>query len=193
MIERQTSKKMSSREIKKLTSDELELMFNDEHLVITGEVGTSNIEFLTHHINRIEKVVKEKIKIREPFQYLHTVPGIGDILALTIMLEVGEISRFPKVGNFSSYCRCVSSNRYSDEKKKGKGNTKNGNRYLAWAFVEAVHFARRFSPRVKKYYQRKEAKRNKIVAIKALSNKLARACYYIIRDQVPFKEDGLFC
>ena len=97
------------------------------------------------------------------------------------------------MGDFSSYCRCVKSNRLSNGKSKGKGNAKNGNRYLSRAFVEAVHFAKRFSPRINKYYQRKAAKRNEIVAIKSISNKLARACYYIMRDRVPFKEEALFC
>jgi transposase len=193
MIERQTGKKISGREVKQLTEEDLESILKEEHLVLSAHASVSSIRFLRHHIKRIEKVVKGRIKIRDPFQYLLTVPGVGDILALTIMLEVGDIRRFPKVGNFSSYCRCVSSHRISNGKSKGKGNSKNGNKYLAWAFVEAVHFARRSSERLKRYYQRKEAKRNRIVAIKALSNKLARACYYVMRDQVPFKEEVLFC
>jgi transposase len=97
------------------------------------------------------------------------------------------------VGNFSSYARCVSAQRLSGDKTKGKANRKNGNRYLSWAFVEASNFARRHNPRIRRYYQRKASKTNEIVATKALSNKLARACYYIIRDQVPFREEGLFC
>jgi len=155
--------------------------------------SVKKIRFLGQYIKTLEKVVKDKIKVKKPFQCLKTVPGIGNILALTIMLEVGDINRFPKVSNFSSYCRCVSSKRLSNGKSKGKGNKKNGNRYLAWAFVEAVHFTIRSNQRFKKYYQEKAAKRNNIVAIKALSNKLARACYYIMRDQVPFKGDALFC
>ena len=63
------------------------------------------------------------------------MPGIGNIPGLTIMLEVGDIKRFPKVGNYSSYCRCVKSDRLSNKKKKGEGNRKNGNKYLAWAYV----------------------------------------------------------
>jgi transposase len=68
---------------------------------------------------------------------LRTVSGISDILALTIMLEVGDIGCFAKVGNFASYYRCVSSQRLSDGKRKGSGNYKNVNRYLCWAFAEA--------------------------------------------------------
>jgi transposase len=105
------------------------------------------------------------------------------------MLEVGDINRFPKVGNFASYCRCVTSNRLSDGKVKGHGNRKNGNRYLSWAFVQAAHKARRYNTRFRSYYDRKSAQTNKIVATKALSNKLARICYYIMRDQVPFREE----
>ncbi len=108
------------------------------------------------------------------------------------MLEVGDIDRFPTVGDYSSYCRCVKSERFSNGKKKGNGNRKNGNKYLAWAYVEAANFAIRYCPYAQKFYQRKKAKTNGIVGIKALSNKLARASYYIIRDQVPYDAKKLF-
>ena len=193
MIERNTGKKISSREAKGFTIEDIELLLKEEHLTLSAWANADNIRFLSNHVNTIEKAVKKKIKIRNGFEYLQTVPGIGEILALTIMVEVGDISRFPKVGDFSSYCRCVSSKWTTNGKSKGKGNTKNGNKYLSWAFVEAAHFAQRFSPKIKKYYQRKSAKRNEIVARKAIANKLSRASYYIMRDKVPFKEEALFC
>ncbi len=121
-----------------------------------------------------------------------TMPGIGNILGLTIMLEVGDINRFAKVSNYSSYCRCARSERLSNKKKKGEGNRKNGNKYLSWAYVEAANFAKRYYQEVQSFYQRKKAKKNGIVAIKALSNKLARASYYVMRDQVPYDMNRLF-
>ena len=177
MIERQTAQRMGSNKIKTLTSEDIKLIFDEEHLVLSARASSATIEFLTHHIKEIEKAVRARIKIRKPFEYLLTIPGIGDILTLTIMLEAGDINRFPRVGNFSSYARCVSSNRISNGKSKGKGNTKNGNRYLAWAYIEAAHFAKRFSPRIGRYFQKKAARTNEIVATKAISNKLARASY----------------
>jgi len=108
------------------------------------------------------------------------------------MLEVGDISRFPKVSNYSSYCRAVKSERLSNKKKKGEGNRKNGNKYLAWAYVEAANFAIRSYPEFQSFYNRKKAKTNGIVAIKALSNKLARSSYYVMRDQVPYNANHLF-
>jgi transposase len=191
-IARNLSLKMSGRAIKKLTEEDAEGLFDSPYLVLTAKSNIAVIQFLKKTIGEIENAVKSQAKLRKEFQLLKTIPGIGDILALTIMLEVGDICRFPKVGNYSSYCRCVKSEKLSNGKKKGENNRKNGNRYLSWAYVEAANFAIRFSKEAQKFYQRKMAKTNKIVAIKALSNKLARASYYVMRDQVAYDADKLF-
>ncbi len=191
-IARNLSLKMSGRAIKKLKEEDAEGLFDSPYLVLTAKSHIAVIQFLMKTIKAIENTVKSQAKLRKEFQLLKTIPGIGDILALTIMLEVGDICRFPKVGNYSSYCRCVKSEKLSNGKKKGENNRKNGNRYLSWAYVEAANFAIRFSKEAQKFYQRKMAKTNKIVAIKALSNKLARASYYIMRDQVAYDADKLF-
>ena len=80
----------------------------------------------------------------------------------------------------------------SNFKKKGEGNRKNGNKYLSWAFVEAAHFAIRANEKIKKFYQRKAAKKNKIIAIKAVAHKLSRACYHIMKDQTVFDVNKAF-
>ena len=122
-----------------------------------------------------------------------SIDGFGNILSLTIMLETGDLSRFAKVGHYASYCRCVNGTRYNNGKKKGRTNTKNGNKYLAWAFVEAANFAIRYNKTVKKYYQKKMAKTNHVIAIKTVAHKLARACFYVLRDQVDFDVKKAFC
>jgi transposase len=127
------------------------------------------------------------VRLREEYQGLRTVPGIGEILALTIALETGDIGRFAHVGNFASYARMVDSRRESNGKKKGEGNTKSGNRYLAWAFIEAANFAVRYDATVKRWYQRKRSRAPlPIVALKAVGHKLARACFYMMRDHKEF-------
>ena len=108
------------------------------------------------------------------------------------MLEVGDIGRFATVGDYCSYCRCVNAVRLSNGKKKGENNRKNGNKYLSWAYVEAAHFARRFCVEAQMFYQRKLAKRNEPVAVKALSSKIARASFYLMPDCVPFDVKKLF-
>ena len=152
----------------------------------------ATMHFLKGRITEIEKAVLKRAKLRDEYSNLLTVPGIGKILALTIMYETGEITRFQEVGNYVSYCRCVASNRISNGKSKGEGNRKNGNKYLSWAYVEAANYAIRGYPYVRKYYQKKMARTNKIVAIKAISHKLARASYYVIKDQEVFNPNKAF-
>jgi transposase len=147
---------------------------------------------LHEQIKILESAVTKKAKLEPEYEYLLSTPGIGVILGLTILLETGDIQRFGKVGKYASYCRCVGSTRTSNGKQKGKGNTKNGNKYLSWAFVEAANFAIRYNDRIKGYYQRKAAKTNKVVAIKTIAHKLSRACYYMMRDQRPFEIDKAF-
>ncbi len=192
MISRNLGLKVSNNEIKKLKPEDIEDLFACPNLVFMAHNSLAAIKFLKKIILDIEKKIKSQVKLRKEFLMLQTIPGIGNILGLTIMLEVGDIGRFPTVGDYSSYCRCVESKRLSDGKKKGENNKKNGNRYLAWAYVEAANFVRRFCVKAQSFYQSKEAKTKPVVAIKALSNKLSRASYYIMRDQVVFDEDKLF-
>ncbi len=100
--------------------------------------------------------------------------------------------RFAGVGNYVSYCRCVEAKRISNGKRKGAGNAKNGNRWLAWAFVEAAHFAVRYDDRARRYHQRKKAKTHAMVASKAVAHKLARACYHVMKDGTVFEPERCF-
>jgi len=164
----------------------------DANLELGVHAHRATIKVLTSHVERIERKVLQSLKPRPEYQMLLTVPGIGPVIAWTIVLETGDLSRFASAGHFASYCRCVDSKRTSNEKKKGENNVKNGNAYLAWAFFEAAHFAIQYLPAAKRFYQRKSAQRNPILAIKALAHKIARACYYIMRDRVPFDAARLF-
>jgi transposase len=192
MITRNRGLNFDGSQIKRLRDDFIKKMFDCPHLVFTAQKQMATIGFLGQQINDIEAVVRPQIQLKPEFEKLLSIPGIGDILGLTIMSEVGDIKRFAKAGHYSSYCRCVSSKKMSNGKKKGQNNKKNGNRYLSWAYVEAANFCIRNCPEAKRFYQRKLAKTKKVVAIKALSNKLAKASYYIIKDQVPFDAKKLF-
>ena len=144
-------------------------------------IATLNLE-----IGRIEARLLAGAKLRPDYVRLKSIPGIGEVLAIVIMLETGDVTRFARVGNFASYARCVDSTRYSNGKKKGEGNTKNGNVYLVWAFIEAANFARRFNDEARRFFERKKAKTNSIVATKALAHKLARASYHMLKEGQPF-------
>jgi len=192
LLARQKAEHISSSRVQQLKTDDVKQFFNDERLVLMGQTNIATIRFLTERIHEIENVVLKVAKLRPEYEKLLTVDGIGKILTLTIMMETGEISRFRKVGNYTSYCRCVKSSRSSNQKQKGQNNRKNGNKYLEWAYVEAANFIRRYCPEAKAWYQRKKAKTNRVVATKALASKLAKACYFIMKDQVDFDVKKIF-
>jgi transposase len=192
LMTRQTGSKISSNSILKLHESDVENLLDEEYLLLTGQTNIAIIRFLKERIKQLEKAVLKRAKLRPEFEKLMTVPGIGNILALTIMMETGDIGRFAGNGKHASYCRLVKSKRISNGKTKGKGNSKNGNKYLCWAYVEAANYSRRFCPEAKKFYQRKLAKANQAVATKALACKIAKACFFIMRDQVDFDVKKIF-
>lgn len=192
ILARNTARSLPSYRIKMLDDSQAEKLLDDPNITLALTSNLYIIKCLQSTITDIETTVLKQIRLRPEFKKLLTVSGIGEILGLTIMLESGDMSRFPKVGNFSSYCRCVKSERFSNGKKKGEGNRKNGNKYLAWAFIEAANFAIRYNDKVKSFYQKKKSKTNGVIATKAVAHKLARACYHIIKDQVPFDVNKAF-
>jgi transposase len=192
LITRNLGFSVRSNRLKGLEEEDIDALMEDTMLSLAVKSNLKVMHCVDRQIKAIERTVKQRAVLRPEFSPLLTVIGIGDILAMTIALETGDIGRFPKVGDFSSYCRCVRSERLSNGKKKGEGNSKNGNKYLAWAFVEAASFAIVHNEKARRFYQRKSSKTKRVVARKALANKLARACYYIMRDGVPFDNERLF-
>ncbi|MGF6969673.1 transposase [Paraburkholderia sp. WC7.3g] len=183
---RQLGKRITSNQVRRLDDEAINLMGLPEDVALAVRANVAVIATLCTQIDVLEKRLQEKVTPNPARALLATVPGIGRILATVILLEVGPIERFASAGNFASYARCVDSQRMSNGKKKGEGNVRNGNPYLCWAFVEAANFAQRYCPEARRFYERKKARTNSIVARKALAHKLARACFHILKEHKPF-------
>ena len=188
---RSTGMKVESKRIKQADVALCELV-SDANIQRAIRANLTVIAALNAEIAELEVAVKTQAALRPEFRQLLTINGIGDILGLTIALETGDIRRFPTVGQFASYCRCVGSQRVSNGKPKGENNRKNGNAYLAWAFVEAAHSIIRHHKAAHRFYQKKRAQKNGALATKALAHKLARAAYYVMRDKTAFESQRLF-
>ena len=186
ILMRQTGTRLKGEAVKRLTAEQVDQFAFAPDVSLAVQANRAVSQTLSQQIEALEKRLQQRVILRPEYRLLKTVPGIGEILATTIMLETGTISRFTRVGNFSSYCRCVDSLKESNGKRKGEGNTRNGNKYLAWAFVEAANFALRCCPQARSFYDRKKSRSNRILALKALAHKLARACYHMLQDQKPF-------
>jgi len=183
---RHTGQQLSANGLRRLTTADLASRFLDAHVRQSAAVTFTLWQTLHRQVDALERSVHKQVKRSASLAHLQSTPGIGDILGLTILLETGQIERFASVGDYASYSRCVDSQRWSNGKKKGHGNAKSGNRYLAWAYIEAANFAIRFSPPIKRWYDRKHSKCHRMVALKAVAHKLARACYFILREQTDF-------
>lgn len=192
ILARQRAISMRSNQVKRLTHAEVERMGLPEDVALAVQSNRAVVATLGEQINLLEKRLQERLGERIEYALLTSVPGIGRILAAIILLETGPIERFDAVGNYASYARCVDSRNMSNGKKKGQGNAKNGNKYLVWAFVEAANFALRFNAQAKRFYERKKAKTNNLVATKALAHKLARACYHILKERTAFDINRCF-
>lgn len=191
-IARETGEMIKGNALKKLTDEEIAERLPTPELLLQVDARRRILAVLEEQIQRIEKVVQAQGVLRPEFRILRTIKGIGLTLGLTIMYETGDIGRFAGVGQYASYCRCVPAERRSNQRKKGEGNRKNGNPYLSWAFSEAAHFARRFQPQAKRFYDRKLARRGRLIAERALAHKLCRAVYFMLRDQIPYEPGLLF-
>lgn len=191
-FECRTGMRAKANDIKTWTEEDLEHLLPDSDIRLGIGCLLAPIRAMSEQIQIIEEWVLPRARLRDEFRMLETVWGIGKILGLTIMYEVGDINRFNEVGNFASYCRLVNSKWVTNGKRKGKGNPKNGNPYLSWAYSEAAHFAEQHRKPAKRFTQRKAKQTNGIVANRALAHKLARASYYVMRDLVEFDPARVF-
>jgi len=189
---RTTGQAMSLSRLKGMDLAEAKTLYAHPANCLIAKVQKEHIEKFDQSIELIEKAVLASARELPYYQKLNTLPGVGRILGLTITMEVGEISRFKTPGDFASYCRTVDSQRLSNGKKKGDNNQKCGNKYLAWAFVEAANFAKRFDEDCRRWFDRKAAKTSTVIATKALACKLAKAAWHVMAQATNYDARRMF-
>ncbi len=192
LFTRTTGGEMALSRLKSLEIKEAQALYDHPANQLIAGLQLKHIQALTESIETIEKAVL-KVAAKLPcYPKLKTLPGVGIILGLTITMEIGDIQRFADAGHFASYCRTVDAAHYSNDRKKADHNQKCGNKYLAWAFVEAANFARRFDEPCRKWYDRKAAKTSKVLATKALACKLAKAAWFLAAQETDYDPARVF-
>jgi transposase len=168
--------------------------FDDESVRKMVQMDADLVGHLDRQLREVELYLTQHAKVDDPnmFYRLRSVPGVGKILALTIMYEIQDISRFSSVGQFISYARLVRGSHESGGKTKGSPNKKIGNAHLKWAFSEAVCLFMRECELAKKYVERKTRKHCKAKAMAILSAKLGRAVYWMLRRNTVFDVKRFF-
>lgn len=186
-IARETGHRLSQEQLVKLTDDDLKRHLSSPLTQLAFFSHKRAFNVFTDEIILMEKMLNDEIRDDDKdVMNLQTIPGVGRMLSVTIVLETGDIARFNNVGKYASYCRCCERSWESNQKPKGMPFKQNGNPYLAWAFVEAAQFARQHDKAINAYYHKKCAKTNIAVAVKTIANKLCRAAYYIQKQNEVF-------
>ena len=186
----------SQATIKSLTEEQL-----DQHLEhFATQAGchleVQRIRFYSNQIKTLENIILSSVADDRCFELLQTIPGVGKILALTIMYETGDIDRFKSAKHFCSYARVVPGvAQSSGVSKRGRGS-KQGNPHLKWAFCQAAALSVRYNTGIRKFRQRHLARRRskakKLVTLCIVAHKLAIAAYNVLKDRVPFKQELMF-
>lgn len=192
LLVRETGERYSWRRTSKLDDEAFDELLSDDVLRFTAREQRRLIWQVDETVQRLEGEALGLAKERPEHELLRTIPGVGQLLAMVIMLETGTIERFPTVGNYTSYCRLVKACKESNGKKKGSNNAKNGNKYLAWAWSEAAFHARMWCPAAQRWYQKKCQRSLKMVADKALAAKFCKAGYYMLQRHQPFELERIF-
>jgi transposase len=162
--------------------------FTDPSVRHSAEADLALIDAYDERIRALELYLTRAAKVDDPqaYQRLRSVPGVGPVLALVLLYEIHDISRFPSAGQFLSYARLVRCPHESAGKKKGTGGNKIGNAHLKWAFSEATCLLLRASEPARRWLARREKKRGKARALGALAARLGRAVYHLLRKGEAF-------
>lgn len=160
------------------------------------QADLATIDHLEEQIRNLELLIVRRAKQHdvETFYRLRSIPGVGKVLALTMLYEIHQIERFDRVQDFLSYARLIRPQKTSAGKKTSGGSSgkKIGNAHLKWAFSEAVILLMRESDVAKRFVERKTRKHGKGKAISILAAKLGRAAYYMLSNRTPFNETRFF-
>ena len=181
---------MSDEVRRKSTRRQIPPRLTDPDLGISVDCDLDLVDSLDPIIHKIEKQVLAQAKHhdRNALSILMTTPGVGKLLALTILYEIHTITRFKSASNFSSYSRVVKVERESVGKKTKGGNQKIGNPHLKWAFSEIILVAQSCSPPIKKCYEKLKSKHELGKAKSIIAHKFAVAIYYMLKNGQAFDE-----
>ena len=147
------------------------------------------IEFLSRMDKRILESLRKDAVIRERVERLTSIPGVGPVVALTWVLEIGEVSRFSSIKKVISYCGLCGAEISSAGKQQRSPISKQRNKHLQSVLVEAAKLAPRFHPALASLYEREKQRGNRNRATLAVARKLASYLLAVDRAQRPFQKN----
>ena len=168
--------------------------FEDPFVKASIATDSYVMESMHEKMLEIERTISEAVHQHDPvaLHLLQSIPGIGKVLALVFLYEIGDINRFPSVGTFISYARLVKCAHESAGKRTAGKNTKIGNVHLKWAFGEAACLFLRDNERGKNWHQKLVSKYSKAKSLSIIAQRLGRAVYSILKKRTAFDEQRFY-
>ena len=170
--------------------EQLRSTFSEQAVQKNIDLDMAVLDCYASELSKIEWYIQQQAKQHKPnhFHLLKSVWGIGPILALTIIYEIGDIDRFESVQKFASYARLVKCKAESAGKTYGTQGNKIGNAHLKWAFSEAAVLYLRGNKKAQNYLLKLQKRMSKAKALSALAHKLGRCVYFMLKNESVFDE-----
>ena len=177
-------KNISAREQLKSTFSELSVQKNID-------LDMAILDCYAEQLSKIEWYIETQARQHKPVHLhcLKSIYGIGRILSLTIIYEIGNIERFESVQKFASYARLVKCKAESAGKTYGTQGNKIGNAHLKWAFSEAAVLYLRGNKKAQNYLLKLQKRMSKAKALSALAHKIGRCVYFMLKNETVFDEN----
>lgn len=170
--------------------EQIRTTFDDKVVQRNVDLDMAILDCYAKELSKIEWFIEQQAKQHNPvhLHILKSISGIGRILALTIIYEIGNINRFESVQKFASYCRLVKCKAESAGKSYGTQGNKIGNAHLKWAFSEAAVLYLRGNKKAQNYLLKLQKRMSKAKALSALAHKIGRCVYFMLKNEKVFDE-----
>jgi transposase len=157
------------------------------------EQELATLDFLETQIESAERRLEAIMKVSVEADLLKTLPCVGPILSMVMMLEIGRVDRFPTAEHLASYAGLVPRVHSSGGHTRMGQVLGNVNRNLKWAFAETaslvvVNQRRLVGSHVVRLYQRIKRAKNHQKAVIAVGRHLAEAAWWVLTKQEVYRE-----
>lgn len=171
--------------------EQLKRTFADVAVQRNIDLDVTVLDFYATQLSKVEWFIEQQAKQHNPvhLHLLKSISGVGNILALTIIYEIGDINRFESVQKFASYARLVKCKAESAGKSYGTQGNKIGNAHLKWAFSQAAVLYLRGNEKSQAYLQRLQRRMSKAKALSVLAHKIGRCVYFMLKHETVFDEE----
>ena len=151
------------------------------------KLSRGQVELFESIQNRLLRELRARRELGERVERLQSIPSVGEVVALTWALEIGEVSRFASIGQACSYCGLTSAQRNSAGVEQRGPISKQRNKHLQTMLIEAAKLAPRYNPQLAAVHERELKRGDRNQATLAVARKLVAYLMAVDKSGQPFR------